>query len=56
MWIGVLMSELYILARLWIKLAFWGTEIALFQERLAHAGYVERPEATWPDSPAVGAL
>jgi hypothetical protein len=56
MWIGMLMSELYILARLWIKLAFWGTEIALFQDRLAHAGYVERPEPTWPDSPAVDAL
>jgi len=56
MWIGVLVSELYILARLWIKLVFWGTEIALFQERLAHAGYVERPEPTWPDSPAADAL
>jgi hypothetical protein len=56
MWIGVLMSELYILARLWIKLVFWGTEIALFQNRLAHAGYVERPEPAWPDSPAVDAL
>jgi hypothetical protein len=56
MWIGVLVSEAYIFARLWVKLVFWGTEVALFQERLAHAGYVERPEPTWPDSPAVDAL
>jgi hypothetical protein len=56
MWIGVLIGELYILARLWVKLVFWASEAALFQERLAHAGYVERPEPTWPDSPAVDAL
>jgi hypothetical protein len=56
MWIGLLVSEVYILARLWVKLAFWGTEIALFQGRLAHAGYVERPEPTWPDAPIVDAL
>jgi hypothetical protein len=56
MWIGVILSELYILARLWVKLVFWGTEVALFQERLAHAGYVERAEPSWPDSPAVDAL
>jgi len=56
MWIGFLVSQLYILARLWVKLVFWGTEVALFQARLAHAGYVERPEPAWPDSPAVDAL
>jgi len=56
MWIGVLVSQAYILARLWIKLVFWGGEVALFQERLAHAGYVDRPEPSWPDSPAVDAL
>jgi hypothetical protein len=56
MWIGFLVSELYIVARLWIKLVFWGSEVALFQERLAHAGYVERPQPSWPDSPAADAL
>ncbi|PYR53963.1 MAG: hypothetical protein DMF95_02020 [Acidobacteria bacterium] len=29
---------------------------ALFQNRLAHAGYVARPEPTWPDSPAADAI
>ena len=56
MWIGLIVSELYIAARLWVKLVFWASEIALFQERLAHAGYVARPEPTWPDSPAADAI
>ena len=43
-------DRLYVLARLWVKLVFWASETALFQGRLAHAGYVAAP-AEWPDSP-----
>jgi len=50
------LSQLYILARLWVKLTFWASETALFQSRLAHAGYVARPVATWPDSPAADSI
>ena len=46
----------YILARLWARLLFWATETALFQGRLAHAGYVAAPRPTWPDSPAAEAI
>ena len=56
MWAAFLISQLYIAARLWVKLVFWGSETALFQERLAHAGHVARPEPVWPDSPAADAI
>ena len=46
----------YVLARLWARLLFWATETALFQGRLAHAGYVAAPPPTWPDSPAAEAI
>jgi len=56
MWLGFALSQLYILARLWVKLTFWASETALFQSRLAHAGYVAQPVATWPESPAADAI
>ena len=56
MWLGVGVGQLYVLARLWIKLTFWASETALFQGRLGHAGYVVRPAPTWPDSPAADAI
>jgi hypothetical protein len=56
MWIGLAMGQIYVLARLWIKLTFWASETALFQGRLGHAGYVARAEPIWPDSPAVDAI
>jgi len=56
MWIGFAIGQLYVLARLWVKLVFWASETALFQSRLAHAGYVARAEPVWPDSPAAEAI
>jgi hypothetical protein len=56
MWIGFAIGQAYVLGRLWVKLVFWASETALFQSRLAHAGYVARPEAVWPDSAAADAL
>jgi len=56
MWIGFAIGQLYVIGRLWVKLVFWASETALFQNRLAHAGYVARPEPTWPDSPAADAI
>jgi hypothetical protein len=55
-WWAFGLGQIYILARLWVKLTFWASETALFQARLAHAGYVARPEAVWPDSPAAEAI
>jgi len=55
-WIGFAISQCYILARLWVKLVFWASEAALFQNRLAHAGYVAAPIQEWPESPAAEAI
>jgi hypothetical protein len=51
-WVVVAAGQLYMLARLWVKLTFWASETALFQSRFGHAGYVARPQPMWPDSPA----
>ena len=56
MWIGFAIGQLYILARLGVKLIFWASETSLFQGRLAHAGYVAAPKPVWPDSPSVEAI
>jgi hypothetical protein len=56
MWVGLAVSEIYIAARLWVKLVFWASEVALFQQRFAHAGYVAAPTPVWPDSPAAEAI
>jgi hypothetical protein len=46
----------YLLARALLRLIFAASLIALFQGRLAHAGYTARPPARWPDSPAAEAI
>jgi hypothetical protein len=56
MWVGFAIAQLYILARLCVKLVFWASETALFQGRLAHAGYVAAPKPVWPDSPSAEAI
>ncbi len=56
MWILFGIGQLYILARLCVKLVFWSSETALFQSRLAHAGYVAAPQRVWPESPSVEAI
>ena len=49
-------GQLYIVLRVIVRLQFAASQIALFQGRLAHAGYVARPVARWPDSPAAEAV
>jgi len=56
MWLAFAIGQMYVLARLCVKLAFWASETALFQSRFGHAGYVARPQPTWPDSPAAEAI
>jgi hypothetical protein len=46
----------YLLARALLRLIFAASLVALFQSRLAHAGYTARPQAVWPDSPAAEAI
>ena len=56
MWAGFAVGQAYVAGRLWIKLLFWASETALFQGRLAHAGYVARPAPHWPESPSAEAI
>ena len=46
----------YFLARALLRLIFIASAVSLFQSRLAHAGYVARRVATWPESPAAEAV
>lgn len=55
-WIGLLVSEVYLLARVWVKLLFYASQTALFQGLMAHAGSVASPMPVWPDSPAAEAI
>ena len=55
-WLALLGGQLYILARVWAKLAFMASEVVFFQGELAHAGFTAAPEPIWPDSPAVEAI
>jgi len=51
-WVGFAIGQIYLLARLVLKLQFMASEVALFQASLAHAGYTAAPEPVWPESPA----
>jgi hypothetical protein len=55
-WIGFLIGQLYITLRVFVRLLFAASQIALFQSRLAHARYTAAPTAVWPDSPAAEAI
>ena len=49
----LILGEVYILARHYLKLLFYASEVALFQGALAHAEYTAPPVMVWPESPAV---
>jgi hypothetical protein len=51
-WVGLLAGQLYLVARLWVKLVFYASQTSFFQSRLAHAGYTAAPRPSWPESPA----
>lgn len=51
MWGVLLLGEVYIVARHYLKLVFYASQAALFQSELAHAGYAASPSVEWPDSP-----
>jgi hypothetical protein len=52
----VLAAQLYLAARLALKLQFIASETALFQSSLAHAGYAAAPVPAWPESPSAELL
>ena len=52
LWLGLLLAQVYVAARLFMKLQFLASQIALFQASLAHAGYTAAPVPAWPESPS----
>jgi hypothetical protein len=52
MWAGFAAAQLYLLARLLLKLQFMASQTALFQASLAHAAYAAALPPVWPESPA----
>jgi hypothetical protein len=55
-WLMLAAGEIYIVARHFLKLTFYASETALFQGRLAHAGYTAAPPVVWPESPAAESI
>jgi len=53
---ALIVGELYVLARHYVKLSFYASQTALFQARLAHAGYTASPPVVWPESPAAESI
>ena len=53
MWLGFAISQIYLLARLWVRLVFFASETSLFQGRLAHAGYIASAPVPRPEPPIV---
>lgn len=56
MWLVLLLGEVYIVGRHYLKLLFYASETAFFQSALAHAGYTAAPSVVWPDSPAAESI
>ena len=52
-WAGFAVGQLYLLGRLWIRLVFLASETALFQGRLAHAGYIASAPVARPEPPII---
>jgi hypothetical protein len=51
-WVGFLAAQVYVLARLFVKLEFVASQTSLFQASLAHVAYTAAPVPTWPEPPA----
>ena len=51
-----LVTQVYLLIRIWLRLVFLASEVAFFQGELAHAGYTARPPHVWPNSASEEAI
>jgi len=56
MWIALGIGQAYIVARHYLKLLFYASELVFFQGALAHAAYTAAPNVEWPESPAAEAI
>lgn len=56
MWMRFAVAQIYLLARLFLKLQFVASQTSLFQASLAHARYSAAPAVVWPESPAAAEI
>lgn len=54
--LAFLIAQVYLLARLWTRLAAMTSLLVFFQGELAHAPYTTTPGPVWPDSASLEAL
>ena len=55
-WSALFLTLLFLLTRIWTRLAFMASEVVFFQGELAHRDYTAAPMPIWPDAPEVEAL
>ena len=55
-WLALLLTQVYLMLRLWTKLVFLASATVFLQGELAHAHYTAAPMPVWPDSPAADAI
>jgi hypothetical protein len=55
-WAALFLVLLYLVGRIWAKLAFIASEVVFFQGELAHLDYTAAPLPVWPDSPEAEAM
>jgi hypothetical protein len=53
---GATILTVYLVLRVWTRLAWMASEVVFFQGELAHASYTAAPLPLWPESPAAEAL
>lgn len=56
MWFVLLLGQVYIVGRHYLKLVFYASQTAFFQSALAHAPYTASPRIEWPDSPSAESI
>lgn len=54
--LALVVAQVCLVARIWARMAFLGSEAVFYQGELAHARYTAAPEPVWPDSPAAEAI
>ncbi len=55
-WLTLLGAQIYLIVRIWGRMAFLGSEAVFYQGELAHADYTAAPLPRWPDSASVEAV
>jgi hypothetical protein len=55
-WRVFVIGQVYLAARLFLRLTLAASQISLFQSSLAHAAYTAAPVPVWPESPAAEAI